>query len=209
MCPLHLPAWNFVRHGAELAAVAPLHHVHLFQARSCPKQLAACPHLEFVRHLDLRNVVMRNAHLAALIDSPHLVGVAGCVALAGARLPALRHLALSNNPVRDRGLAAVRGAVWFPQLESLYVGDCGLSEAAVIALAADPKTADLRTLHAYASRDTFTDRVAHAILSSPHLAGLRRLWIARHTFSRPLTDALDTRFGDGLNPAVRYYEDDA
>jgi uncharacterized protein (TIGR02996 family) len=212
LSPVHLPAGNFCSHSAALSAVAPLHNVHLFQAREGTAKLAACPTLRQVRHLDLRSNVMRNPHVAELAKSPHLVnlhtltaadnsiGVTGCAALAGAALPALRHLLIWNNPIKDRGLLALRSAAWFPQLEFLGIGHGDVSEEAVIALTTDPNVAGLRALHVF--QRPWSDQVARAILDSPHLKNLERLWFPTHTLRTALVDELYARFGANLNPSL-------
>src|SRR5262249_16092758 len=133
-------------------------HVRLFQAPRVVETMAACPVLRFVRRRDLSSNVLRNAHIATLARSPHLVnleslgllsnhlGIAGCQALAEAHLPAIRKLSLSSTPIRDRGLSAVLGADWGRGLTHLSVGICELTDRGVESLAGSPVVPHLRQL---------------------------------------------------------------
>jgi uncharacterized protein (TIGR02996 family) len=208
--PVHTGGFNVVRHWETYAAVAPLHHLHLFKTPLMTDKIAACPALRFVRWLNLASNVIRNAAIAALARSPHLVnvnrleasqnhiGVAGCAALAGADLPALRRLDLNFNPVKDRGLTALLAAAWMPGLTSLCLSRCGLTDRGVIALAESPAVGGLREL--WLGAMAATDAGVRALVDSPHLRRLERIWI---DYVSPVPAAhqdLRSRFGDRLNP---------
>ena len=207
--PLHMPAWDIAKADDKLLAAAPLHHVRLFQARFNPEKLAACPLFQHVRRLDLQSNVMRNADIAALVQSPHFgnlrilnasensIGIAGCEAMRDAEFPALRQFLISSNPIKARGLAALRAASWFSRLEGLHVNGCGLTPDNVLALVADPAVAGLRELNV---GNGFGEPVARAILDSPHLANLKRLWFPLYGLNPDLQNELTARFGKGLNP---------
>jgi uncharacterized protein (TIGR02996 family) len=209
--PVHMPALAFSRSSEQLVAVAPIHHIHLFKARLAPDRLAACSILRFVRHLDLTHNVMQNAHITALAKSSHFenlrildasenrIGVAGCVGLREGTFPALRHLALSHNPIKDRGLAAIRSASWFSQLEGLYISRCDITDAGVIALASDSATSGLRTLSV--DNSACGEAAARAILDSPHLLGLEQLRFPLYHLTPDMRAKLQARFRGGLNPS--------
>jgi uncharacterized protein (TIGR02996 family) len=195
--PVWTGGFNVVRHWEAYLAVAPLHHVRLFKTPVMTDQIAACPAMKCVRRLDLTSNVVRNAHIAALIASPHLVkltvldarhnhiGVAGCQAMAEAELPALRTLILLNNPIKDKGLAALFGAKWTTRLARLDVSRCGLTERGLQELAAAPLPGleALQLNHeqivAMNPRAGFnaamTERFIVRLAANPSLTGLRYL----------------------------------
>jgi uncharacterized protein (TIGR02996 family) len=206
-----LDAPDFVKYGAALAAVAPLHFVGLRHVRDVAAAVGACPALQHVRYLSLESNRLGNKHLSALLDSPHLtnlhtfglgnnlIGPAGCKALAAATsLPAMRVLALYGNfAVKDAGLKALTSAPWLANLVGLHVSGCGISSAVVIRLAGLPTTSRLLSLDV-ADRDR-PDAAARAILDSPHLSGLVRLWYPDRDLSAPVRNELRARFGEKLN----------
>jgi uncharacterized protein (TIGR02996 family) len=132
--PLALGAALFAQRAESLANVTPLHHVRLHKTPLAVDALAACALLAHVRYLDLTSNVLRNYHLAALLQSPHLInlatlnlwgnhiGIAGCEALAAANLPALGELILYSTENRDQGVMALLGAGWMPGLTRLSLG---------------------------------------------------------------------------------------
>jgi uncharacterized protein (TIGR02996 family) len=201
---------DFAKHGEALAAVVPLNYVWLQHAPQALKDVTQCPALRYVRYLCLESNQLRNHHLPVLLGSPHLtnvralglgnnsIGIAGCEALAAATtLPALRVLALYSNPIKDRGLEALTGAPWTANLVGLHVSNCGASAATVIRLAGRPAVSNLQSLD-IADRDR-DDTTARAVLDSPHLAKLVRLWHPDRALSEPVRAALRARFGDKLN----------
>jgi uncharacterized protein (TIGR02996 family) len=201
---------DFVKHGETLATVAPLNNLWLRHATRTLKDIAQCPALRHVRDLCLEVNALRNLHLPVLLGSPHLtnvrvlglgnnsIGIAGCEALAATTaLPALQILALYGNPIKDRGLEALTGAPWIANLVGLHVSNCGVSAATVIRLAGCSAMSNLRSLDiADLDRD---DTTARAVLASPHLAKLVRLWHPDRALSEPVHAALRARFGDKLN----------
>jgi uncharacterized protein (TIGR02996 family) len=207
---MRFTAADFAKYGEQLAALTVLSDVWLTDAAGAMARLAACPALGCVRSLHLAEV--QNRQLVTLLGSPHLRNVsvldlggnaiksAGCAALAAtAALPGLRVLALGSHPIKDRGLDALVGAPWFANLVGLYVPDCGLSGAAVARLAQRPTARRLRALNVNHCTDPET--AARAVLDSPHLSKLQRLWcwcLGDH-LSEPVIAALHTRFGANLN----------
>lgn len=206
-----LDAPDFVNYGEALAAVAPLHFLGLRHTCKVAAAVAACPALQHVRYLSLESNKLSNKHLAALLRSPHLTNLntlglgnnaidpAGCRSLAATTsLPSVRVLALYGNfAVNDGGLEALTGAPWFANLVGLHVSSCGVSSEAVTRLAGLPATSRLLSLDV--SDFNRTDAAACAILDSPHLAGLVRLWYPDLNLSAPVRDALRARFGKKLN----------
>ena len=211
-----VPAAGFPPHAHRLAELMPLCHLRLDRARDALGAVAACPQLALVRRLAITGSELQNADAAALARSPHLgnlqhldltrneIGAHGATALATARVPALRGLRLSQNPIKDRGLAAVRAAEWFPRLESLHLGECAVSDAALIALTADPNAAGLRTLALYDVERS--GAVARAILDSPHLAKLQRLCFPEYQSSDAVRAALRARFSAHFNTTEDLFE---
>jgi uncharacterized protein (TIGR02996 family) len=205
-------AGDFAKYGEQLAALMPLNIVRLTDARKAMTRLAACPALQCVRHLYFEgSTALQNRHLSVLLGSPHqlnvsllgllnnFIGSPGCEALAATTaLPALRVLALGGNQITDRGLDALMGAPWFANLVGLYVGDCGLTAAAVVRLAELPAAKQLRSLNVSNTADA--DEAARAILESPHLSKLERLIFWAYGFSAPVREALRARFGANLDP---------
>ena len=184
----NLDGADFARHGEALAALIPLNYVRLRKTNRAMEAVAACPALRHVRDLSFDTSELRNHHIPVLLGSPYLtnirilglgnnsIGSAGCESLAATTaLPALRVLALhGNTTVKDRGLQALTGALWFANLVGLYLSNCGISPAGVIRLAGLPAVSQLRSLDiADLNRD---DTTARAILDSPHLSKLARLW---------------------------------
>jgi uncharacterized protein (TIGR02996 family) len=206
-----LAADEFVKHGAALAAVTPLNYLRLRHSARSMAAVARCPALRHVRYLCLDSNSLRNHHLSELLGSPHLtnirvlglgnnkIGTGGGAALAvSAALPALRVLALyGNHDVKDGGLKALTEAPWFANLLGLHVSGCGVSAAALLRLTTLPAVAELRSLDV--SDPDRDDTTARAILDSPHLSKLVRLWHPDHDLSTPVRDTLRARFGDKLN----------
>ena len=212
-----LPAADFAKHGEALAAVTPLNVVRLRKARRAMADVAACPALRHVRSLYLEGNALRNQHLPALLDSPHLtnvrvlalgnnsIGIAGCETLAEtAALPALRVLTLRGNPIKGGGLEALAGAPRFANLVGLHVSNCEVTAASLIRFARLPAVSELRSLDVNDhDRD---DTTARAILDSPHLSKLARLWHPERDLSDPVRAELDVRFGANLNPRSYYLD---
>ncbi len=213
---LSLRAADFVTHGEALAAVTPVHQLRLHRVAGVAAELAACPVLRRVRNLSLESSGLRNLHLSALTASPHLanvrllglnynhIGAAGGAALAPAALPALRVLTLNGNPVKDRGFLALARADWFANLVGLHASFCEVSDDAVIRLAGLPAASNLRSLDV-GGQDRGDD-AARAILDSPHLSRLRRLWFPERDLSVAIRAALRDRFGGQLNLTSYRYD---
>ncbi|MBY0459916.1 MAG: TIGR02996 domain-containing protein [Gemmataceae bacterium] len=210
---LHLSAAVFARHAAALAGFLPLDWVRISHAPKALAELAGCPQLAHVRCLVLDGNGLRNHHLPVLLGSPHLtnvrmlnlnhnhVGTAGARALAGTTaLPALRVLAVHDNPIKDAGLTALTDAAWFGRLTGLHASLCGISGAGLIRMAGLPQAGGLRDLD-MGSVDG-GDPVARAVLDSPHLKRLERLWLWLAGFGPDLRAELEARFGPNLNPPI-------
>jgi hypothetical protein len=103
-----LPAAAFLARAAELYSKAPILHARLTDASGSCEALAASPHLERLRSLDLSSNSLEDRDAEALAASPHL--------------GRLRWLDLSRNRIADRGLEALAAATKsrFPELR--YVG---------------------------------------------------------------------------------------
>lgn len=210
--PVFFNACGFIEEaGRRAAAVAPLHHAQLFDFPSWAEHVAPSPLLGHVRRLSLLGNSLRQDHVSALAGSPHLVnlellnlqknhlGIAACEALARANLPSLRWLNLSENPVRERGLAALLAAPWASRLESLELYGCqlgpsspgllasiapglrrldlgaaqGLPRGAVAGLVTGP----LPRLEFLGLNHLATDAAAGRAAANPSLRGLRELWV--------------------------------
>ncbi len=93
----------------------PLTHVKLVAVTPFVAELAACPHLASVQHLDVSGCRLGAAGVAALLESPHL--------------SALKSLDLGRNDLGRDGVRALAGspAVW--RLSSLGVAGNGLTAA--------------------------------------------------------------------------------
>jgi hypothetical protein len=155
--PVETTGWGLLR-AETLLAVAPLHHLRVYQLPGPAEQVAALPALRHVRRLNVTSNVIRNADVAALSASPHLVnleslnlesnhvGISGCQALATANLPALRRLDLGKNPLRQRGLGAILRAPWAARLERLDLAGAQLGPASPGHIAASPAAATLRRI---------------------------------------------------------------
>jgi uncharacterized protein (TIGR02996 family) len=214
--PFTISAAQFAKHGEQLAAAAPLDFLRLTNASKTMAGMAACPALRYVRYLTIESNGLQNHHLSLLFDSPRVLNVrilalgnnsiksAGCETLAATTaLPALGVLGLGGNPIKDQGFEALMDAPWFANLVGLYIPGCQVSAAAVTRLAKHPAAKRLRSLNVtdWADRD---DTTARAILDSPHLSKLERLWYPYHALSAPVREALRTRFGANLNlPSYR------
>jgi uncharacterized protein (TIGR02996 family) len=156
--PVATDLFGLVRFSERALAVAPLHHLRLYQLPGGIESAAVSPVLGHVRRLNATSNVIRNADVAILATSPHLVnlehlnlesnhvGIAGCNALATANLPALRRLDLSKNPLRQRGLAALLRAPWAARLEWLVLASADLGPASPRHIAASPAAATLRRI---------------------------------------------------------------
>ena len=197
-----------------LAAALPLHHLRLVNAPASLGKVTTVPIMRHVRTLELTGDV-RNHDLGVLARSPHLrnlrvlvaghnrIGAGGCERLAAATVPALRHLALWGNPLRDAGLMALLRAGWLRNLAGLYANTCEISDAAVVRLADRAAVSGLRNLGLAALERG--DAAAYAILGSPHLAQLERLWFPVRGLSPKARAALEGRFAERLNPEAWQY----
>ena len=165
---------NLLKHGEELAAVSPLDSIEICGNALDVVRLAASPILLHIRRLAVGMSGMRDHKFATLLGSPHLLnvlafyahnnrlGVTACQALRRANLPTFRCLSLYGNPIGDAGLAAIRYSRWFLQLEELRIGECGLSEAAIVALVSDSCCAGVRKLSV--GDETHGETAARAVL---------------------------------------------
>lgn len=196
--PVHIgPA--FVRCAERLSEVMPLFHLRLYKARVVMKSLAACPQLEFVRHLTMVSNVLRNADMTALAASPHLgnlqcldvsenkIGIRGATDLASATCPSLRILRLANNPIKDRGLLAIVQTSW-PSLECLDVMRCELKRVGVIGLAESSLVSRLTTLQLSGNSLVTTD--AWIALARAPMERLQRLDLSNAAVTNEVAAAL-------------------
>jgi uncharacterized protein (TIGR02996 family) len=170
------------------------------------RRLAASPHLAGLRWLGLYNASLGPGHLERLLDSPHparleslLLGGnflydAGAEALARSPLAAgLVTLDLSATGLSDGGLRALVRA-GLRRLSRLNVGgNHGVTNAGLQALAESPHSQSLTLLDLLNTGVTPTA----AALISPHLAGLRRLFLSRKGAGKNW-EALSRRLGPGL-----------
>ncbi len=170
------------------------------------RRLAASPHLAGLRRLGLWGAGLGPDHLELLLDSPHVphleslllggntLGDVGAGALARSPLAArLVTLDLSATGLGDGGLRALVGA-GPRRLSRLNVaGNPEVTTAGLHALADSPHSQSLTLL------DLVNTAVAPtaAALTSPHLAGLRRLFLSRKGAGKNW-EALRRRLGAGL-----------
>jgi Leucine-rich repeat (LRR) protein len=191
--------------------VAPLHHVQVVDFCRYVDRIVPSPFLRHVRRLSLMANSIRQAHVALLAASPHLVnlelldlgrnhlGIAACEALARANLPALRSLDLSDNPIKERGLAALLGAPWASHLVSLDLSGCALGPSSLTRIAssaprlrrlglsgvqgvpsravAEFVSAPLPCLEFLGLSHLGTSSVAARLAANPSLRNLRELWV--------------------------------
>jgi uncharacterized protein (TIGR02996 family) len=202
--PIHLGP-EFPRFAARLADLMPLHHLRLFKARVVMKALAACPQLALVRRLSMTNNVLRNAHVTALVPSPHLgrlthldlsknqIGVCGATDLAAAAPTSLRVLRIASNPIRGRGLLALGLADW-PALERLDVNHCELNRAGVIGFAQGALVRRLTALQV--SNNALVPPDAWAVLARAPMGRLVRLDLSTTGVTDDVIEAL------AANPAL-------
>jgi uncharacterized protein (TIGR02996 family) len=122
---------KFLANACPLFHRAPIHEVHLIEARDRIESLAASPFLQRISHLDLSNNLVRDQGAKWLANSPHLahtrginlssagIGDAGIKALAASpHLGELRELYLSDNRISNNG---VRAFVQFPLARNLHL----------------------------------------------------------------------------------------
>lgn len=133
---LSLSAQAFVEQGAALLRLAPLRSLRLWEAGDAAAELARCPHLAWIEHLefcDYFRAPLDAAGMRELAASPHL-GRLDC-------------LMLYRNNLGDAGVAALAAAPWLAGLRMLTLGNNGLSASAVEALVAAGQLERLATLH--------------------------------------------------------------
>jgi uncharacterized protein (TIGR02996 family) len=122
-------ASHFLRFGGQLLDRTPVAKLDLFHLRGVRTNLARCPWLGRVPHLNLAVERLAEEGAAALAGNPHLGGV--------------RTLDLYRCELGDAGVRALAEAESLTGLTTLDLGDNGLTLAAVKALRGAPF---LRTL---------------------------------------------------------------
>jgi hypothetical protein len=116
-----LTAADWLRCAADLVAATPLSSLHLEEAVTHLAEVAACPHLANLRHLDLSGQPVGDDGAELLANSPYLtrlrtldldvagIGDRGAFALAAsASLLSLRELRLRKNPIGILAREALR-----------------------------------------------------------------------------------------------------
>jgi uncharacterized protein (TIGR02996 family) len=146
------------------------------------EQLARCPYLGSVVHLRLSSNPIGPDGLTAIVHSD--------------RLPALTSLDLSFGC--HAGLAGLRALVESPladRLEHLVAYYASLGDESIKVLAAAPKLKRLLTLDL--SHNKITADGFSALIASPHLMGLQRLTLRKHTktLTKDMRERLKKRFG--------------
>jgi uncharacterized protein (TIGR02996 family) len=167
--------------------------------------------LRRLRELNLVDVPIRPLGLAALLKGGtlgrletlflvrnELDGSAG-QRLARAKLPALRHLHLTECALGEEGTRALMSAGWLAQLRGLSLDENGLTDEAARLIASQPALGQLRKL--YLNSNRLSDDGVIALCESPHLRRLSKAWLHGNPVGRRGKAALRMRFGDtqGLN----------
>ncbi len=128
--------------------------------------------------------------------SENNLGAEGVAVLARGTLPALRSLRLRGTPPQDEGVAALVGAVFFPELRSLALGANNLGPNAALAIANGPSD-NLRVLDL--SDNRVGDRGAVGLARSAHLPNLIDLDLAEaHVGDAGVTAILDSPLAEQL-----------
>jgi uncharacterized protein (TIGR02996 family) len=131
---LSLDVEQFVAHWATLARHMPLVDLRLWGAGRGLEAFASLPYLRGVAFLHFRDYFdapLTSAGAQVLADSPHL--------------SYLRGLYLYENSIHDEGVAAITGASWVENLESLNLSNTATTPVALMTLAAArmPRLQDL------------------------------------------------------------------
>lgn len=128
-----LSAAAFLDHAEALFGHAPLQDVHLRDVGDELAELAGCPWLAQLRHLDLSNNFLRDAGGQLLVRSPHLAGLTG--------------LNLSSTALGNAGVQALARSPNLRGLRELYLSDNRIGAGGGRALAESPLAGQLRTVH--------------------------------------------------------------
>jgi uncharacterized protein (TIGR02996 family) len=178
---------KFVASADAFLLLTPLRVVKLRDPRDHVERLAATPALGRLDGLSLNFGKLGQARLGTFLASPHLgrlrfldlgnnnlaAGGMTILAKAAPRLESLRHLALDDNNVRDAGVATLAESPLLRRLEVLNLDANELGDGALRSLAG-PGSANLVQLHLARNFD-LTLAGLRQLLSSPHLAGLRKI----------------------------------
>jgi uncharacterized protein (TIGR02996 family) len=141
---LTMAASRFISAGEAILRLTPLTQLRLQGAGGLGAELAACPHLQWIREIDFIDYFrapVEAQDMAELAASPHL--------------RRLSVLSLYRNNLGDAGLQALARATWLPGLVELDLTENGLSQAGLAALAACPRLGNLRVLRL--GRDAIVD----------------------------------------------------
>ncbi len=178
---LTLVAEAFLRHAAEIFAVAPVRHIKLRGARRLTAALAAEPGLERLASLDLSHNRIEAPGAVAFFRSPHL--------------GSLVHLNVCWNPLGIDGVRALAGSSSLTRLRRLNL-EHAAPDAVIAPLAGSPLGAELTEL---SLRDNgLGTAAARTLVSSPYLRGLRVLDLADNRFDAAARGRLKERFGAGV-----------
>jgi uncharacterized protein (TIGR02996 family) len=155
-------------------------------ASEAVRTLAASPHLDALRELELRDFPLDAAAAQTLADAPHLSRLHcltlwscglredGLAALGSATFAgSLTELNLSCNFVRDAGLAVLSGIDTFEQLTNLKLNANSIGADGLLALSRAPFLDRLRSLNL--GSGNFMETELANLLASGRLASLRFL----------------------------------
>jgi uncharacterized protein (TIGR02996 family) len=140
--------------------------------------------------LDLGETAIGPIGMEALVESP-------CVSR-------LRKLNLSDNKIGNRGGVALFRSSSLTRLRTVELGSTDIGDETVLALVASPHAHRLRRL--YLDHNTITDAGARAMVESPALEGLEYLNLWGNVITRPVLEALWSRFGDRVYPQRRQWK---
>jgi uncharacterized protein (TIGR02996 family) len=186
-----ISAADFVRHGAELLALAPIHsaRIVMVSGEQEARALAQAPHLSLLTTLDLNWTGIRAAGAQALATSPHvsnlstlrlaygLIGNEGLAAVAAsAYLGRLTVLDLHRNRIGDSGVTALAESLHFTHLAELDLSWNWIGLAGAQALAGSPRLGNLNALSL--DNNDIGDEGARALAASPYLRRLTVLNLA-------------------------------
>jgi uncharacterized protein (TIGR02996 family) len=167
--------------------LARLEQLALFRTGETAESLAAlagAPHLGSLRHLSL---------------AWHELAPVAAVLAHARGLPSLVHLGLYGCGLDDAGVALLAASSFLARLRRLNLTENDVSDIGAIALAGSPHVSNLIALN-LTSRRPLTDRGVRALLESPHLSGLRYLWLYKGRLRPATRFEFARRFGVSQSP---------